>query len=111
MYIASLRIRGNLAGGGVGSSAKMPTLVLCSGHYHRWCVTICDHNQDDIKRSSRSPGANQTIKATCGCPIISLDLTSHTLQRTPLALALYLSGSPAMVQSCTALQTLESSVV
>ena len=32
------------------------------GHYHRPRVTICDRDQDEIKRSSRFPGENQTIK-------------------------------------------------
>ena len=29
------------------------------GHYHRPRVTICDCDQDEIKRSSRFPGENQ----------------------------------------------------
>ena len=32
------------------------------GHYHRPRVTS---DQDEIKRSSRFPGENQTIKVTC----------------------------------------------
>ena len=37
------------------------------GHYHRSRVTICDRDQDEIKRSNGSPGENQTIKAPCDC--------------------------------------------
>ena len=37
------------------------------GHYHRSRVTICDRDQDEIKRSNGSPGENQMIKAPCDC--------------------------------------------
>ena len=44
-------------------------LIPRGGHYHRSRVTICDRDQDEIKRSNRSPGENQAIKVTGGCPI------------------------------------------